>query len=308
MNRIEAMQIFVRVAELSSFSRAADLLQIPKASASTAVQGLEASLGTRLLHRTTRRVQLTQDGSAYYERCKDLLADLTELDTMFERGPQALRGTLRVDMPSAMAIEFIIPRLPRFLDAHPQIELELGSADHRVDLVRDGFDCVLRVGPLGETTLVARPLGSLTLINCASPAYLARHGTPQCLDDLSSHALVHYVTALGAKSAGWEYVDASGAHNLSMRGAITVNNVSTYRAACLAGLGIVQAPAIAMRPLIADGKLVEVLPQFRPAPMPVSILYAHRRNLSKRVRVFMDWIAEALVPYLDESTGTAHAL
>jgi DNA-binding transcriptional LysR family regulator len=167
---------------------------------------------------------------------------------------------------------------------------------------------VLRVGPLGETTLVARPLGSLTLINCASPAYLARHGTPQCLDDLSSHALVHYVTALGAKSAGWEYVDASGAHNLSMRGAITVNNVSTYRAACLAGLGIVQAPAIAMRPLIADGKLVEVLPQFRPAPMPVSILYAHRRNLSKRVRVFMDWIAEALVPYLDESTGTAHAL
>ena len=299
MNRIEAMQIFVRVAELSSFSRAADLLQIPKASASTAVQSLESSLGTRLLHRTTRRVQLTQDGSAYYERCKDLLADLNELDTMFERGPQALRGKLRVDMPSAMAIEFIIPRLPAFLHAHPQIELELGSADRRVDLVREGYDCVLRVGDLSDTTLVARPLGHLTLINCASPAYLARHGTPRTLDDLENHALVHYSASLGSRSSGWEYVDATGPHHLPIGGALTVNSVGTYRAACIAGLGIVQAPAVAMRPLIAEGRLVEVLPHWAPAPMPVALLYAHRRNLSKRVRVFMQWFADALVPYLD---------
>lgn len=307
MNRLEAMQIFVRVAELSSFSRAADLLQIPKASASTAVQSLESALGTRLLHRTTRRVQLTQDGTAYYERCKDVLADLDELETMFERGPQALRGRLRVDMPSALAIEFVIPRLPRFLDAHPQVELELGSADHRVDLVREGFDCVVRAGELGETSLVARPLGRLTLINCASPAYLARHGTPQSLDDLPNHALVHYVGTLGMKPAGWEYVEASRSRSVPMPGAITVNNVGTYRAACLAGLGLVQAPAVAMRPLIDDGRLVEVLPQYRAAPLPLNLLYAHRRQLPKRVRVFMNWIADALVPYLDPPTEPSHA-
>ncbi len=169
MNRLDAMQAFVRVAELASFSRAADQLGIPKGTASTAVQKLEAALGTRLLHRTTRRVQLTQDGSAYYERCKDLLADLDELDGMFQRGPQALRGKLRVDMPSAMANDFIVPRLPSFLLAHPQVELELGCADRRVDLVREGFDCVLRIGALGDSALVARPLGRVPLINAATP-------------------------------------------------------------------------------------------------------------------------------------------
>lgn len=191
MNRLDALLTFVRIAELSSFSRAADMLQIPRASATTAVQQLESALGTRLLHRTTRKVQLTLDGGAFYERCKDVLADVDELETMFQRGPQALSGRLRVDMPSSAARDFVIPRLPEFLHAHPRVELELSSTDRRVDLVREGFDCVLRVGPLGDTTLVARPLGSIGLINCASPAYLARHGTPRTLDDLDDHSLVH---------------------------------------------------------------------------------------------------------------------
>ena len=147
------------------------------------------------------------------------------------------------------------------------------------------------------------------MINGASPAYLARHGTPRTLADLKGHALVHYAASLGTRSSGWEYRDAAGAHHLPMGGALTVNNVGTYRAACLAGLGIVQAPAVALRPLIAEGLLVEVLPQFTPAPMPVSLLYPHRRNLSKRVRVFMQWFADALVPYLDvEQPESSNAL
>jgi DNA-binding transcriptional LysR family regulator len=302
MNRLETMRIFVRVAELSSFTGAADILQIPKASASTAVQELESALGTRLLHRTTRRVQMTQDGSAYYERCKDLLAELDELDTMFERGPQALSGRLRVDMPSATATEFVLPRLPEFVRAHPQIELEVSSTDRRVDLVREGFDCVLRVGHIADTSLVARPLGQLTVINCASPAYIARHGTPRSLDDLDDHLLVHYVGTFGDKSPGWEYVDATGPATRAMKGVLTVNDAGAYRAACLAGLGIIQAPGVVLQKLIAEGRLVEVLPAFRQAPMPVTLLYAHRRNLSKRVRVFMEWLIEALEPYLDAAT------
>ncbi len=303
MNRLDAMLTFVRVAELSSFSRAADMLRIPKASASTAVQQLEGALGTRLLHRTTRKVRLTLDGGAYYERCKDVLADLDELETMFQRGPQALRGRLRVDMPSSAARDFVIPRLPEFLHAHPQVELELSSTDRRVDLVREGFDCVLRVGSLADSTLVARPLGAIALINCASPAYLARHGTPRTLDDLADHALIHYTLALGTKSAGWEYVSGDGPAYRAMPGALTVNNADAYRAACLAGLGLIQAPAVGLRAAIAAGSLVEVMPDWRPAPMTVSMVYAHRR-LSKRVLVFMDWIDEIMKDYVDADEAT----
>ena len=299
MNRLEAMQIFARVAELASFTRAAESLGMPKASASNAVQQLESALGTRLLHRTTRKVQLTQDGQAFYERSKDLLADMDELQSMFQQGEQALRGRLRVDMPSGVARNFIVPRLPQFLQAHPQIELELSSTDRRVDLVREGFDCVLRVGALGDVNLIARPLGQFSIASCASPAYLRRHGTPQTLADLATHQLIHYVPTLGARSTGFEYPDGAGYSNLLMAGALTVNNSEAYQEACLAGLGLIQAPAVGVRHLLEQGLLVEVLPQYRAEPMPVSLLYANRRNLSKRVRVFMDWVAETLRPHLD---------
>ena len=299
MNRLDAMQIFVRVAELASYTRAAEALDIPKASASTAVQQLEAALGARLLNRTTRRVQLTQDGRAYYERCKDLLADFDELQTLFQHSEQALRGRLRVDMPGSVARNQVIPRLPEFLQAHPQLELELSSTDRRVDLVREGFDCVMRVGALGEVNLVARPLGALRILNCASPDYLRRHGTPQTLDDLDGHALIHYVPTLGARSPGFEHPDGAGYANRPMRGALSVNNADAYQAVCLAGLGLIQAPAAGVARLIAAGELVEVLPQYRAEPMPVSLLYAHRRNLSKRLQVFMNWIAQVMQPYLD---------
>lgn len=302
MRTIEGMQIFVRVAELSSFTQAAEQLGLPKARVSTAVQQLESELGTRLLHRTTRRVQLTQDGQAFYERSKDVLADMDELQTMFQHGVQSLRGRLRVDMPTLIARDQIVPRLPQFLAEHPHIDIELSSTDRRVDLVREGFDCVLRVGPLLDSGLVARPLGELKQINCASPAYLRQHGTPTTLDDLAAHRMVHYVPTLGAKPSGWEYKAQGRTHTVAMAGALTVNSTEAYQAACLAGLGLIQAPAAGVQSLIERGLFVEVMPQHRAPSLPVSLLYANRRNLPKRVQVFMAWVAQALAPYL----GTGH--
>ena len=173
MSSFDRMQTFVRVAELASFTQAAEALGIPKASASTAVQQLEAQLGTRLLHRTTRRVQLTQDGQAYYDRCKDLLADVDELQSMFQQADGAsLRGRVRIDMSTGMARNVVVPRLPELLARHPALELELSSTERRVDVVREGFDCVLRTGAVMDASLIARPLGTARLANCVSPAYL----------------------------------------------------------------------------------------------------------------------------------------
>jgi DNA-binding transcriptional LysR family regulator len=297
---LESLTIFARVAELASFTQAADQLALPKARVSTAVQTLEAQLGTRLLHRTTRSVRMTPDGEAFYARCKAVLADVDDLGALFQQTPTALRGRLRVDMPTAMAREIVIPRLGEFLAAHPLIDIELGSTDRRVDLVHEGFDCVVRVGALGDSELIARPLGHYRMVNCASPAYLAAHGTPTCLDDLDAHWLVHYSSLLGTGSPGWEYVEGHRVRFKPMRGRLTVNNAHAYKAACVAGLGLIQAPAIA--PLVDDGTLVEVLPQFRAAPMPVSLLYAHRGGLSKRLEALMDWLAQVLSPHLS-TTG-----
>lgn len=298
MTPLDAMRIFARVAEMASFTRAAESLAIPKATASTAVQQLESTLGTRLLHRTTRKVQLTHDGQAYYERCKDLLADLDELQSMFQQGPNALRGRLRVDMPTIMARNTVIGRLPEFMATHPLIEVELSCTDRFVDLVREGFDCVVRVGVVADGPLVARRLGSYRMINCASADYIRRHGMPRTLEDLARHQLIHYVSSLGARSPGWEYPTAAGYATLPMPGALTVNNTEAYMAACLAGLGLIQSPAHGLMPWIERGELVDVLPEYLAEPMPVTLLYANRRNLPKRVREFMAWLAEVLAPSL----------
>jgi DNA-binding transcriptional LysR family regulator len=300
MNRIEAMHIFVRVAELASFTKAADHLGLPKASVSTAVQQLEAQLGTQLLHRTTRQVQTTQDGQRFYERAKTLLADMDELGAMFQHAPQSLRGRLRVDMNSRIAWQQVIPRLPEFMREHPQLEVELSCTDRRVDVVGEGFDCVVRVGTLEDSSLVARPLGKLRIINCASPAYLERHGTPRELGDLASHHMIHYVSTLGQRPPGFEYLEGSTCRYVPMRGVFTVNSIEAYEAGCLAGLGIIQSPCTGMLEWLKQGALVEVLPQYHAEPMTVSLIYAQRRNISVRVQAFMDWLAQVIAPYLDE--------
>ena len=299
MNRFDAMQIFVRVAELASFTKAADSLGLPKASISTAVQQLESLLVTRLLHRTTRKVQMTQDGQVFYERCKDLLADMDELEGLFQQGASNLSGRLRVDMPSGMAKTRVIPRLPELLAQHPQLQVEISSTDRRVDVIREGFDCVIRVGKLSDSSLIARPLGALELLNCVSPDYLARFGTPQTLEDLPKHQLVHYVTTLGSKSSGFEYAEKGDVKFIPMMGNITVNNSDAYSAACLAGFGIAQIPRIGAQDYLAQGKLVEVLKKYRAPAMPVSLIYPNRRNLSRRVQVFMDWVGKVMNDYVD---------
>lgn len=305
MNQLEAIQVYLRVAELASFTEAAGSLGLAKANVSSAVQQLESMLGTRLLHRTTRRVQMTHDGQAFYERSKDLLADFDELKTLFNNQQNQLRGRLRVDMPTAMARGLVIPALPNFLREHPHLEIELSSTDRRVDVVREGFDCVVRVGTLLDSSLVARPIGEYQLINCVSPSYIATYGIPQSLEDLAQHKLVHYVSVLGGKSYGFEYVDelTSTTKYIEMEGALIVNNADAYLSACLAGLGIIQLPenGATARPYIESGQLVEVLPQYRSAPMPVSLLYANRRHLPKRVQAFMNWMIEILKPTVSKS-------
>jgi len=301
MNELEAMRIFVRVTEQASFTRAADGLGLPKASVSTAVRRLEAMLGTQLLHRTTRSVRPTADGQQFYDRCRDLLADFDELQSMYRSSPQTLRGRLRVDMPGGLALATVITRLPEFLDRHPNIQVELSCTDRRVDVVREGFDCVLRIGALPDSSLVARPLGQLRSANCASPGYLQRYGVPRTLDDLAAHRIVHYVGTLGSKPPGWEYFDGTRCHFIDMPSVLTVNSVDAYQAACLAGLGMIQVPAAGERSLLDSGRLVEVLPDYPAEPMPVSLVYPQRRHLPQRVRAFMDWVAEILAPSLDRA-------
>jgi DNA-binding transcriptional LysR family regulator len=294
MDRLQTLSIFARVAEMESFTAAARSLGIPKATASNAVQQLEARLSTRLLHRTTRRVSLTHDGSAFYERCKDLIADADEIEAMFQKSGETLAGRIRVDLSTRMARFTVIPALPTFLAAHPALELELGSTDRAVDLVREGYDCVVRGGALAESGLVVRRVGELVLVNCASPGYLRAHGRPRGLRDLERHFLVHYVSTLGGKPDGWEYEEHGEWKELPMRGQVTVNNAEAYVAAAIAGLGLIQTPRSSLEEELRTGQLVEVLPRLRARPMPISILYPHRRQLSRRVRVFMDWL-EALL-------------
>ena len=298
MDKIHAMQLFIRVAELESFSRAADTLGLPKGSVSRQIQALENLLGTQLLHRTTRRVSLTQDGMVYYERAKDLLANLDELDGLFQHDPTSISGRLRVDMPVGVARNLVIPKLPTFLQQYPGIELELSSSDRLVDVIREGFDCVVRVGTLKDSGLIARPLGKLSIINCASPDYLARFGYPENLDDLASHAVIHYAVNLGVRPQGFEFYQGDSTRWIKTGGVLTVNSTETYLAACLAGLGIIQVPRIGVREALRSKKLLEILPQYRAEPMPVSLIYPHRRNLSRRVHLFMEWLTGIMKSYV----------
>ncbi len=300
MDRIDHLRVFVRIAQCGSFTQAADQLGLPRASVSAAVQQLETRLCARLLHRTTRRVGLTPDGQALLERAQTLVSDMEELEQQFRPSRAGAVGRLRVDVPSRIARRLIAPALPDFFALHPGIELELGSSDRAVDLVHEGVDCALRVGALATSSLVARPLGSFVLINCASPAYLARHGTPDAPQALAAegHEAVHYALPAGSRHALWEWQDGDTSHTLALPGRVATNNVETYIACALAGLGMVQVPAYDVQDHLHNGALVEVLPQARPAPMPVHLVYPHRRHLSRRVQGFGAWLRDLLAPHL----------
>lgn len=297
---LESVRMFVKVAELASFTRAAEHLGVSKARASLRVQALEVDLGVRLLQRTTRALRLTPDGELFLARARRLVIEADELASMFQ-APSALRGRLTVDLPVNFARDLILPRLPDFLAAHPQLEVLISTTDRRVDLIREGFDCVLRIGALDDSGLVARRLGSLPMVNCASPSYLLKHGTPRTLEDLDRHLLVHYSLRFGSDAPAFEYRCAEGYRERPMRSRVTVNSADSFLAACVAGLGIIQTPRVGMRASLAAGALVEVLPEFTCEPMPVSLVHGHARHVPRRVRAVMAWIAQIMTPHLDSS-------
>ncbi|WP_322040475.1 LysR family transcriptional regulator [Burkholderia diffusa] len=296
MDHLHAMRIFARVAHLGSFTKAAEQLQLPRPTVSNAVQYLEIHLRVRLLQRTTRRVALTAEGATYYERCTRLLADLDDAETLFDDAGAAPRGAIRVDLPERFALNKVIPALPDFHARYPDLRVVLSTTDRFVDLVADGIDCAVRVGVLSDTSLVARRVGEMAQINCASPAYLARYGTPRSPDDLPDHVAVGYFSSRTGRELDWEYADMdSGAlQTVKMRSVVAVNSSQAYLACCLAGLGLIQAPRDGLAPLLEDGSLVEVLPEWHAAPLPVSVVFPNSRHLAPRVRIFVDWLAQTL--------------
>lgn len=229
---------------------------MPKGSVSRQIQALEHQLGTQLLQRTTRRVKLTPEGMTYYQRAKDVLSNLSELDGLFQQDATSISGKLRIDIPSGIAKSLLLPRLSEFLYLHPGIELELSSHDRPVDILHDGFDCVIRTGALPEDGVIARPLGKLTMVNCASPHYLTRFGYPQSPDDLTSHAIVRYTPHLGVHPLGFEVASVNGVQWFKSGSMLTVNSSENYLAAGLAGLGIIQIRALpCAKPCVPGGLL-----------------------------------------------------
>jgi DNA-binding transcriptional LysR family regulator len=294
---LEAVQIFVKVAELASFTRAAEQLGMTKSRVSLRIRALEDELGSHLLQRTTRAVRMTPDGEQFLARAERWAQEADELAAMFQ-APSTLRGRIRVDLPVTLARDVLIPRLPDFLAAHPHLELLLSTTDRRVDVVREGFDCVLRVGSPGAPGLIARRLGAMAMGNYASAAYVRKYGMPATLADLDRHFLVHYSPDLGADPPAFEYPDAGRYRTRPMRCLIRVNNVDAYEAACLAGLGIIQAPRYGLSDSLTRGHLVELLPAYPSEPMPISLVHAHGRTVPKRVRAVMAWIAQHVQPLL----------
>ena len=294
MDRIDLFRTFARVVECASFTRAADTLGMPRSSVSAAVIELEARVGARLLHRTTRKVSPTQDGAAFYERCLRLIADVEETEGLFRQTSVGPTGKLRVDVPGRIGRLIIAPALPEFLDRHPQLDIELRVTDRSVNLVEESVDCVLRVGPLSDSGLIARKIGDLPLINVASPAYLAQHGTPDAPDDLGVHLAVNYASPSTGRVEDWEWVENGEVHMMPVRGRVTVNSAEAYIACCLAGLGLIQIPAYDVKRHIDAGELVEVMPDYRAEPMPMTLLYPHRQHLSRRLQVFADWLEQLL--------------
>lgn len=294
MDRIDLFRIFTRVVECANYTRAADTLGLPRSSVSAAVIELEKRVGTRLLHRTTRKVSPTQDGAVFYERCLRVIVDVEETERLFDQADTDPAGKLKIDVPGRIGRLIIAPALPDFLARHPRIDVELGVTDRVVDLVEESTDCVLRVGALSDSGLIARAIGNLPLINVASPAYLEAHGTPHAPADLAGHLAVNYASPSTGRVEDWEWVEHGEIRRLAMRGRVTVNHAESYIACCLAGLGLIQIPAYDVKTHLAAGELVEVLPGHRAAPMPVNLLYPHRRHVSRRLRAFADWLEPLL--------------
>lgn len=301
MDRFDQYRVFAQVAEMGSFIKAAHALDAPRASVSAAIQQLETQLGVRLLHRTTRQVRLTADGEQLLERVLPLLAEVEDIDQLFQASERQVSGRLSIDVPSRVARRLIAPQLPGLLRRHPRLQVVLSSTDRAIDLVQEGVDCAVRIGALHDSSLVVRPLGSIALINCASPAYLREHGEPMQPEDLASgHWAVGYASPKTGRELPWESVSPDGGVRQDpVRSRVVVNNAESYIACCLSGLGLIQIPRFDVQHLLNAGELVEVMPAARAASMPVSLLYPHRRQRSRRLAVFHEWFEGLMAGYVD---------
>ncbi len=292
MDLFAAMQTFVRVVEAGSFTRAAETLGSSRTRVTQQVQQLEARLQVRLLNRTTRQVQVTADGAAYYQRCLGVLAALDDAETGLSVATRTPRGRLRVDVPSPLARLILIPALPEFFERYPDIQLDLGVSDRQVDLIGDNVDCVIRGGRIREQYLVARPLGALRLGCYAAPAYLATHGVPDHPAVLAeaSHRVVRFLWGTGT---GFPYALQRGAERLELQGrhSLEVDDGNACLAAGQAGLGVVCLPHYLAAQAVARGELRTLFEDWQVAPLPLYLAFAPNRHVSAKMRVFIDWVS-----------------
>lgn len=289
MDRFQEMQVFVRVADRRSFSLAAEDLQIPRATVTNLIKRLESRISARLLERTTRQVRLTHEGEAYYHRCARLLADLEETENSFRNANP--KGLLRANLQGTLARHFVMPALGDFLIQYPDITLQVSEDDRLIDLVREGVDCVLRAGTLQDSSLIGRQVARMEQVTVASPEYLQRHGVPTTLADLQSHFVVDYVSSATGRPASLDFSVGDEVVEYHLKARISVTGADLYTGAAVTGLGLVQVPRYRITRELAEGRLIVVLPQTPPPPMPVSVLYPQNRQLSARVRVFTQWLA-----------------
>lgn len=284
------MQLFVRVVERRSFAAAAADLGLARSTATEAIKSLEAEVGTRLLERTTRHVAVTLDGSAFYQRCLSILADVDEAEAIFrDARPQ---GVLRIDAHPMLTQTFLLPHLKMFLDENPLLDIQFGQGDRFVDLVREGVDCVIRAGEVTDSSLIMRKLGVIREMTCASPAYVREYGMPATPEELGGHLAVGFISSRTGQMMPLEFIEKGEVRYVSLPARVTANNSGTTVDLARRGFGLMQAPRYHLQRLVADGSLVEVLPGFPPPPTPLSILYPQSRQLSPRVRVFIDWAAQ----------------
>lgn len=299
MDRFDAMQAFVRVVETGSFTKAAATLHMSKTTVTQLVQQLEARLRVRLLNRTTRKVNVTADGAAYYERVVRLLGDIDDAETSLSSASMAPRGRLRVDVPSPLARMLLIPALPGFFARYPEIQLTVGASDRIVDIIGENVDCVVRGGEITDQSLVAKHVGDLELGIYAAPGYLHRFGTPLHPRELeeSRHTTVGFLWFRTGKALpyamqrGEERMEAQG------RSQLTVDDGNAYLAAGLAGLGVIWLPQYMAKPHLANGELLPLFEDWRMAPMPMYLAFPPNRHVSAKVRVFIDWIIELIAEH-----------
>ncbi|MBB3259083.1 LysR family transcriptional regulator for bpeEF and oprC [Paraburkholderia bannensis] len=290
MDRIQAMQVFTRIVDFSSFARAATSLGMNRPTVTTMIQSLEDHLGTRLLNRTTRSLSLTTDGAAYYEHCLRILAEVEDTEAAFQKVEKRPRGKLRIGMQGAVARQIILPRLRDFHGQFPEIDLQLGLTDRHTDVLEKEADCAVHVGDLNHSALVSRRIGVFDCMTVASPSYLEKQGVPRTLDDLKTHRGINYFSTRSGRILNWTFMVGGREMQVAVKGTISVNEAESYVMCGLKGLGLMQAPRFMILPQLKAGQLIEVLPEWKPLPLPISIVYPQSRHLSPKVRAFVDWV------------------